>query len=149
MIGCYLITLPFKFMHSQANFELAYTLSYFLAWDIQPLEYFWQLIWLDLNYWQVVHLELPEVMEKVEPNLAAGGFLELLYRLWDMFLQVSITHFFSYFIISFTILFIRTLANFYIAIYRMLHCYSVSTHNTTYLRTLFLKVLNIYNLRRL
>ena len=88
-------------------------------------------------------------MEKVEPNLAAGGFLELLYRLRDVFLQVSIAHFFSYFIISFTILFIRTLANFYIAIYRMLHCCGASTHNTTYLRTLFLKELNIYNLRRL
>ena len=67
-------------MRSQANFEPAYTLSYFLAQNIQLPEYLRQLIWPDLNRWQAAHLELPEVIEKVEPNLATGGFLELLYR---------------------------------------------------------------------
>jgi hypothetical protein len=28
--------------------------------------------------------------ERVEPNLAAGGFLELLQRLWAVFLQDSV-----------------------------------------------------------
>jgi len=47
------------------------------------------MVWPDLDRWRAAHLELPEATEKVEPNLAAGGFLELLDRLRDVFLQVS------------------------------------------------------------
>ena len=93
MTGCYLTTLPFEFMHSQADFELAYASSYFLARDIQPPERLRRLVWPDLDRWRAAHLQLPEATEEVEPNLAAGGFLELLDRLRDVFLQVSITLF--------------------------------------------------------
>ena len=91
MTGCYLTTLPFEFMRGQADFEPAYASSYFLARDIQPPERLRRLVWPDLDRWRAAHLELPEATEKVEPNLAAGGFLELLNRLRDVFLQVSIT----------------------------------------------------------
>jgi hypothetical protein len=66
------------------------------------------MVWPDLDRWQAAHLELPEATEKVEANLAAGGFLELLDRLRDVFLQVSIT--------PLQFLLAKTLANIYIAI---------------------------------
>jgi hypothetical protein len=119
MTGCYLTAFPFEFMRGHADFEPAYASSHFLARDIQPPERLRRLVWLDLNRWRAAHLELPEATEKVEPNLAAGGFLELLDRLRDVFLQASTTPFLLYFITSFTILFAEALANFYITIYRM------------------------------
>ena len=91
MTSCYLTTLPFEFMRGQADFEPAYASSYFLARDIQPPECIRRLVWPDLDRWRAAHLELPEATEKVEPNLAAGGFLELLDRLRDVFLQASIS----------------------------------------------------------
>jgi hypothetical protein len=84
--------------------------------------------------------------QKVEPNLAAGGFLEFLDRLRDVSLQASITLLSSP--LHNSILFARTLANFYIAIYRMQHYYGANTHNTTYLKTPFSKPPNIYNSKR-
>jgi hypothetical protein len=102
-------------MRGQADFEPAYASSYFLARDIQPPERFRRRVWPDLDRWQAAHLELPEATEKVEPNLAAGGFLELLNRLRDVFLQASTTSFPVYFIVSFIILFAKASANFYIA----------------------------------
>jgi hypothetical protein len=47
------------------------------------------MVWPDLDRWRASHLELPEATERVEPNLAAGRFLELLDKLRDVFLQVS------------------------------------------------------------
>jgi len=91
MTSCYLTTLPFEFMRGQADFEPAYASSYFLARDIQPVERLQRLVWPNLDRWQAAHLELPKATEKVEPNLATSGFLELLDRLRDVFLQVSIT----------------------------------------------------------
>ena len=89
MTGCYLTTLPFEFMRGQADLEPAYASSYFLAQDIQPPQRLRQMVWLDLDHWRAAHLELPEATEQIEPNLAAGAFLELLDRLRDVFLQVS------------------------------------------------------------
>jgi hypothetical protein len=43
-----------------------------------------------LDHWRAAHLGLPEAPEKVESNLAAGAFLELLDRLRDVLLQVAI-----------------------------------------------------------
>lgn len=76
-------------MRGQADFEPAYASSYFIARDIRPPERLRRMVWPDLDRWRAAHLELPEATEKVEPNLAAGGFLELLDKLRDVFLQVS------------------------------------------------------------
>ena len=46
-------------------------------------------VWLQLDSWHVAHHQLPSAMVEVEPNLAAGGFLELLLKLRLVFLQVS------------------------------------------------------------
>jgi len=81
MTGCYLTTLPIEYMHGQADFEPAYPSSYFLAQDIKPLDSLRRLVWPNLDRWQAAHLELPEATEIVEPNLVAGGFLELLDKL--------------------------------------------------------------------
>jgi hypothetical protein len=135
-------------MRGQADFEPAYASSYFLARDIPPPECLRQRVWPDLDRWRAAHLELPEATEKVEPNLAAGGFLELLDRLRDVFLQVSTTLSHVCFITSFTILFAEALANFYIAIYRMPRCYGVNIRSTTYSKTPFSKLRNIYNSKR-
>jgi hypothetical protein len=147
MTGCYLTTLPFEFMRGQADFELAYASNYFLAQDIQPPERLRRRVWPDLDRWRAAHLELPEVIEKVEPNLAAGGFLELLDRLRDVFLQVSTTPLLLYYFFHSPLT--EALANFYIALYRMPRCYGVNTRSTTYLKTLFLRLQNIDNSKRL
>ncbi|KAN0086483.1 hypothetical protein V8E54_000171 [Elaphomyces granulatus] len=77
MTGCYLTNLPFEFMRGRADFEPAFPSSYdtsdFLARDVQPPESFRRMHILGT--------------EKVEPNLAAGAFLELLDRLRDVLLQ--------------------------------------------------------------
>jgi Centromere DNA-binding protein complex CBF3 subunit, domain 2 len=107
MTGCYLTGLPFESMRSQADFEPAS--SCFLARDVQPPECLRRLVWPDLDRWRAAHLELPEATEQVEPNLAGGAFLELLDRLRDVFLQVTIGSFLRYFtlITSFTIPFAK------------------------------------------
>ena len=99
MTGCYLTTLPIKYMHGQADFKPAYPSSYFLAQDIEPLDSLRRLVWPNLDRWWAAHLELPEATEIVEPNLAAGGFLELLDKLRDVFLQVSIQFYSFYFLL--------------------------------------------------
>src|ERR1700722_2675007 len=90
MTGCYLTNLPFEFMRGQADFEPAFSSSYFLARDVQPPESLRRLVWPYLDRWRAAHLELPEATERVESNLAAGAFLELLDRLRDVLLQVAI-----------------------------------------------------------
>jgi centromere DNA-binding complex CBF3 subunit-like protein len=60
-----------------------------LARDVQPPESLRRLVWLYLDRWRAAHLGFPEAAEKVEPNLAAGAFLELLDRLRDVLLQAS------------------------------------------------------------
>jgi hypothetical protein len=49
-----------------------------------------QQVWPQLERWRQAHLDLPGNTEVVEPNLAAGGFLELLDKLRDVFLQDSV-----------------------------------------------------------
>ncbi|KAN0085075.1 hypothetical protein V8E54_001542 [Elaphomyces granulatus] len=65
MTGCYLTNLPFEFMRGQADFEPAFSSSYFLA--------------RDSGHTWIVGGRLPEATERVESNLAAGAFLELFY----------------------------------------------------------------------
>ena len=90
MTGCYLTTLPREFMRGVADFDPEYASSYFIPRDtVRPPLHLRQQVWPDLDGWRVAHLELSSTTEKVTPNLAAGGFLELLDRLHDVLLQVS------------------------------------------------------------
>jgi len=92
MTGCYLITLPRAFIRGIADFDPEWASSYFLPREtIQPPPLLLRRVWPDLDRWQTAHLERPDATEKVEPNLAAGGFLELLQRLRAVFLQVRIS----------------------------------------------------------
>jgi len=91
MTGCYLTTLPRAFMRGIADFDPEWASSYFLPQEtIQPPPLLLSRIWPDIDRWQAAHLERPDMSEWVEPNLAAGGFLELLQRLRSVFLQVYI-----------------------------------------------------------
>jgi hypothetical protein len=89
MTGCYLTTLPRAFMRGIADFDPEWASSYFLPREtIQPPPLLLGRVWPDLDRWQAAHLERPDATEQVEPNQAAGGFLELLQRLRSVFLQV-------------------------------------------------------------
>jgi hypothetical protein len=89
MTGCYLTTLPRAFMRGIADFDPEWASSYFLPRDaVKPPLSLLRRVWPDLDRWQAAHLERPDATEQVEPNLAAGGFIELLQRLRSVFLQV-------------------------------------------------------------
>jgi hypothetical protein len=90
MTGCYLTTIPREFIRGVADFEPDYASSYFLPRaTIQPPASLLRRVWPDLDRWREAHLDFPGATEKVEPNLAAGAFLELLDKLRVVFLQVS------------------------------------------------------------
>lgn len=91
MTGCYLTDLPRQFMRGMADFDPDYATSYFVPREtIKPPPVLRQRIWPQLDHWRRAHLELSGASEVVEPNLAAGGFLELLDKLRDVFLQDSV-----------------------------------------------------------
>lgn len=54
-----------------------------------------RMVFLWLDGWRAAHLGLPNATEQVEPNLAAGAFLELLDKLRMVFLQVSSPFYFT------------------------------------------------------
>jgi hypothetical protein len=79
MTGCYLITLPQAFMRGIADFDPEYASSYFLPREtVALLALLLSRVWPDLDRWQAAYLGRADTTEQVEPNLAAGGFLELL-----------------------------------------------------------------------
>ncbi len=91
MTGCYLTDLPRQFMRGMADFEPDYASNYFVPREtIKPLPSLRRRMWPQLNRWREAHLDLPGASEAVDPNLAAGGFLELLDKLRDVFLQDSV-----------------------------------------------------------
>jgi len=91
MTGCYLTTLPRGFMRGIADFDPEWPTSYFLPREaVAPPATLLCQVWPDLDRWQAAHLERADATERVEPNLAAGGFLELLQRLRSVFLQDSV-----------------------------------------------------------
>jgi hypothetical protein len=92
MTGCYLTTLPRAFMRGIADFDPEYASSYFLPREtVAPPAQLLSRVWPDLDRWQAAHLGRADATEQVEPNLAAGGFLELLQRLRTVFLQVRVS----------------------------------------------------------
>lgn len=52
-----------------------------------------------MDRWRAAHQSVDNAPEKIEPNLAAGGFLELLERLCAFVLEVS--YFFYFFLFSY------------------------------------------------
>ncbi|KAF7125749.1 hypothetical protein CNMCM5793_002042 [Aspergillus hiratsukae] len=91
MTGCYLTTLPRAFMRGIADFDPDWSSSYYLPREaVCPPPALLNRVWPDLDRWQAAHLERADATERVEPNLAAGGFLELLQRLRVVFLQDSV-----------------------------------------------------------
>jgi hypothetical protein len=91
MTSCYLTDLPLQFMRGIAGFEPDYASNYFIPRDtVKPPLSLRQRVWPDLDRWRQAHLGLPGSIEAIEPNLAAGGFLELLDKLRDVFLQDSV-----------------------------------------------------------
>jgi hypothetical protein len=79
MTGCYLTTLPRGFMRGIADFDPEWPASYFLPQEaVAPPAALLCQVWPDLDRWQAAHLERVDAIEQVTPNLAAGGFLELL-----------------------------------------------------------------------
>jgi hypothetical protein len=91
MTGCYLTTLLQAFMRGIAGFDPEWPISYFLLREAValPATLLCQ-VWPALDHWQATHLERADATEQVKPNLAAGGFLELLQRLQSVFLQDSV-----------------------------------------------------------
>jgi hypothetical protein len=74
-----------------ADFEPDYRLNYFIPREtVKPARSLRQRVWPQLDRWRQAYLGLPGATEAVEPNLAAGGFLELLDKLRDVFLQDSV-----------------------------------------------------------
>jgi hypothetical protein len=91
MTGCYLTDLPRQFMRGMADFEPDYASNYFVPREtVRPPLALRQRVWPQLDRWRQAHLDLPGATEVVEPNLAAGGFLELLDKLRHVFLQDSV-----------------------------------------------------------
>lgn len=92
MTGCYLTTFLRAIMRGIADFDPQWASSYFLPRDTVHQPSLSQRVWPGLDRWQAAHLERLDVTEQVQPNLAAGGFLELLQRFHSVFLQVSTTY---------------------------------------------------------
>ncbi|EED11539.1 hypothetical protein TSTA_008350 [Talaromyces stipitatus ATCC 10500] len=91
MTGCYLTTLPRSFMRGIADFDPDWSSNYYLPRAaVCPPPALLNRVWPDLDTWQAAHLERIDATERVEPNVAAGGFLELLQRLRTVFLQDSV-----------------------------------------------------------
>ena len=81
--------LPQQFMQGIADFEPDWPLTYHITQDVTPPPALAHHVWPQLDSWHAAHHQLPLATVEVEPNLAAGGFLELLLKLQSVFLQVS------------------------------------------------------------
>jgi hypothetical protein len=74
-----------------ADFEPDYASNCFVPREtVKPPPSLCRRVWPQLDRWRAAHLDQPSGSEVVEPNLAAGGFLELLDKLCDVFLQDSV-----------------------------------------------------------
>jgi hypothetical protein len=84
-------------MRGMADFDPDYASSYLVSREtVEPPLSLRRRVWPQLDGWRDAHLGLPSTTEVVEPNLAAGGFLELLNKLRDVFLQVSELYYTNY-----------------------------------------------------
>ena len=86
----YLIDLLHQFIRGIANFKSNYTLNYFIPHEIvRLLVSLRQCVQLQLNHQHKAHLDLLGTSQAIKPNLIASGFLKLLKKLQDVFLQDS------------------------------------------------------------
>ena len=90
MTGCYLTTFPRQFIRGMADFEPDFASSHFVPRENVLLpSLLLRRVWPGLDRWLDTYLERLGTTEKVEQNLAAGAFLELLDKLRMVLLQVS------------------------------------------------------------
>lgn len=96
MTGCYLTTLPRAFMRGVADYSPDYESSYHCVREqVKPPESLRQRVWPDLDRRKRAHLrrgDNSDIEVHVDQDIAAGGFLSLLDRLRDVFLQVIISN---------------------------------------------------------
>lgn len=93
MTGCYLTTLPRAFMRGVADFSPDYESSYHCPREeVKPPESLRRRVWPSLDRWKRAHLGQSDDIN-VDQDIAAGGFLSLLDRLRDVFLQVGTSAF--------------------------------------------------------
>jgi hypothetical protein len=79
-------------MRAQAGFDPLYCGSYFVPRATVKLSpSLLRCAWPDMDVWADAHFEHPAAREKAVVNRAAGAFLELLEKLREVFLQVSIS----------------------------------------------------------
>ena len=89
MTGCYLATLPRAFMRGVTDLSPDYESSYNCPrGQDKPPQALRCLVWPALDRWKQAHLGGNSEIT-VEQDIAAGGFLSLLDRLRDVFLQVN------------------------------------------------------------
>ena len=80
-------------MRGAADFSPNYESSYFLPREeVKPSPSLLRRVWPQLDQWKEAHLGNSDIYD-VEPNNAAGGFLILLKKLREDFLQVSLSLF--------------------------------------------------------
>jgi hypothetical protein len=83
--------LPRQFIRGIADFKPDYASNYFVPRKtVKPPPSLRQRVWPQLDRWRATHLDQPGANKIVKPNLTAGGFLKLLNKLRDVFLQDSV-----------------------------------------------------------
>jgi hypothetical protein len=91
MTGCYLTSLPLEFMRAVADFDPEWAGCYYIPrGTVKPLPSLLARIWPELDRWKEA-FDRPSVSTiSVEPNKAAGAFLELLEWLREVLLQDAV-----------------------------------------------------------
>lgn len=94
MTGCYLTSLPFEFMRAVADFDPEWSGTYFVPRaTVRPPASLLAQVWPELDKWKAAHDDpgsKEAVKLGVEPNMAAGAFLELLEWLREVVLQDAV-----------------------------------------------------------
>ena len=89
MTGCYLTTLPPAFMGGVADISPDYDSSYNCPQEqVKPPQARRYRVWPALDRWKEAHRGGNSEIT-AEQDIAAGGFLSLLNRLRDVFLQIN------------------------------------------------------------
>ena len=78
-------------MRAIADFDPDYAASYCISRDAAaPSPALRSQVWPEFDLWMDAHAGAPTATEQVESNLAAGAFFELLDKLRNVLLQVSL-----------------------------------------------------------
>ena len=91
MTGCYLTSLPFKFIRAVADFDPEWSGSYFIPRaTVRPPIVLLGQVWPELDKWKEAHNGGSCSDLGVEQNMAAGAFLELLEWFREVLLQDAV-----------------------------------------------------------